>query len=561
MKFIGLIFHIFGTPQHELVLFMVSTNNERSSHDNRSALIAGFLAGCGVTATVASLVLLRRQRQQNETNRCCSPPHAASCVLPLDIREEQLSRHTLYFGKDGVAKLKRARVCVVGVGGVGSHTAHMLARSGLGHLRLIDFDQVTVSSLNRHACAVLSDVGTSKVECCAKFLRKICPDPRHLVIETRNEMYTAESGERLLRLDGAREHPRTTESVSLLVNGHSKPAKSSDWDMVIDCIDDVPTKVALLAHCLEHKIRVVSCMGAGGKADPTRLHISDLRSAAKDPLATKIRQTLKSFMTQKHSSNAANNSDEDVSYLDDMQQLTVLYSSEKTVVKLADFTDEQKELGVHKFGAVDGMRIRVIPVLGTMPAIMGQALASICLTGIAAPDQPMQPVTSERVGRNTRNKLFQTLRSREQVLAARVRAEAAAMENNTKVTSSTGCASVRIEPTTSVHGSGELVTISQSNGSSTSTWIGELQIDQNEDVEYLLEIWRNRCAVTGARLGTVLHLTRWNLSHPSTCDNLVLVSANVLPQIEADPEGYKCRMDLTIRTSIEQRLASCRVDR
>jgi hypothetical protein len=199
--------------------------------------------------------------------------------------------------------------------------------------------------------------------------------------------------------------------------------------------------------------------------------------------------------------------------------------------------------------------------LGTMPAIMGQALASICLTGIAAPDHPMQPVTSERVGRNTRNKLFQTLRSREQVLSARVRAESTAMESSAKVTSSTGIVSVRIDPTTSVHGAGELVTISQLNGSCMSTWIGELQIDQNEDVEYLLEIWRNRCAVTGARLGTVLHLTRWNLSRPSTCDNLVLVSANVLPQIEADPEGYKCRMDLAIRTSIEQRLASCRVDR
>jgi tRNA threonylcarbamoyladenosine dehydratase len=419
--------------------------------------------------------------------------------------------------------LKTAKVCIVGVGGVGSHTAHMIARSGIGYIRIIDFDQISVSSLNRHACATMRDVGTSKVRCLTKFLQQICPDPQYLQIDPYEEMYTAETGDRLLKLS-------------------SSTGTSDTWDMVIDCIDDVKTKAALLAYCIRHKIRVISCMGAGGKADPTRLHISDMRSAAKDPLATKIRQFLRAYMKKEYT--------DDTSYLDDMNQLTVLYSSEKTVVKLADFTAEQKAEGVHNYGAVDGMRIRVVPVLGTMPAIMGQALASYCLTIVAGGTNQMQPVTSERIGRNSRNKMYQTLRTREQGIAAHIRSEIGAGRN------------ASIDITTSIHGDGEIVTIRKEDGSiKDSTWIGELQIDIADDMEYLLEIWRNRCGITGARLGTVLHLVRWDRSQPSTCDNLVVISANVLTAFESNPEQYKQKMDPKIRKSIEERLASCRVDR
>jgi tRNA A37 threonylcarbamoyladenosine dehydratase len=109
-------------------------------------------------------------------------------------------------------------------------------------------------------------------------------------------------------------------------------------------------------------------MGAGGKCDPSRLHISDLRAATSDPLATKLRVTLKRIFKD-----AADQ------FLDDMDRLSVVYSSEKTVVKLAELTEEQKRQGVRNFGAVDNMRIRILPVLGTMPAIMGQTLAAFVL--------------------------------------------------------------------------------------------------------------------------------------------------------------------------------------
>ena len=503
-----------------------------------TVIFAAFLGGCGITATL--FFWHQRKLQASSSRRSTlidessggllgsplEPVAQRQRKLPNEIREEQLSRHTLFFGQCGIKKLKEASVCVVGVGGVGSHTAHMLARSGIGLLRLIDFDQVTVSSLNRHATATLNDVGIAKVECLARYLRLICPDERFLKVEPIGEMYTDATGERLLKLSD---------------NGTDK-----QWDMVIDCIDDVPTKAALLRYCLCNKIRVLSCMGAAGKSDPTRLHISDMRSAARDPLASKIRQALKQTMKDSICG-------DDTTYLDDMDQLTILFSSETTVVKLAEFTEEQKQEGVREFGAVDGMRIRLLPVLGTMPAIMGQALAGICITVLAG--QKLQPVTGERVGRNTRNKIYQKLVQREQDFAKRVRIQV----------QEAGDRSIT-QQTKSVNGDGELITIRAANGDlktklqPTIIWIGHVQIDQADDMEYMMEIWRNRCAITGARLGVVLHLVRWNRSRPSTCNNLVLISANVLDEFERDPETFKASIDSATRQCIEKRLDSCRVD-
>lgn len=373
--------------------------------------------------------------------------------------------------------IQQSKVCVVGLGGVGSHTALMLARGGVEMLRLIDFDQVTLSSLNRHACATLEDVGIPKVTCVKTFCQKLGGD---LDIDARVEMYTKESGLALLALDG-----------------------DQKWDIVIDCIDDVPTKAALLAYCIQHKTRVLSCMGAGGKSDVTRLHISDLRTAAKDPLASKLRQTMKKVMKN-------NKTTADDSYLDDMDQLTIIYSSEKTVAKLADLTEEQKQQrDKSQFGAVDNMRIRVLPVLGPIPAVMGQSLAAICLCELGK--KPiLQPVTGERVGKNVRNRLFQHLKRREVNIAK-----------------------------------GDTV---------KASFNGPLEIDL-DDIEYLMGVWRNRCAVTGARLGTVLEFARWDLSKPATCDNLVLMSTHALKTYD---EQGKSSIDEVVQSRIEERLATCR---
>lgn len=495
----------------------MATTKDTKSIDSMS-LAVGALAGAALTWTVSSLLQIRRQRQQQQSRGLAMEAYAPSSLLlsskqqqqqrlmPAELRMEQISRHTLFFGDQGMQSLQRARVCVVGVGGVGSHAACSLARSGLGYMRVIDFDQVSLSSLNRHACARLADVGRSKVTVLTEFLQQVCPDPQYLQVDAVSEMYTKETAERLLRLGG--ENDSNNSSIE-------NSSTAGDWTMVIDAIDDIPTKAQLIADCLKRGVRVVSCMGAGGKADVTRLHISDLRGAAKDPLATKLRQYLKKLIPP----------DEDDAYLDDMHRLAIIFSSEKTVVGLADFTDAQKDEGVHQFGAVDGMRIRIIPVLSTMPAVMGQAMAALALTEIGG--KTFQPVTGERVGRNVRNKLMQKIKNREQKLCKHY----AETEPNYSTIMSQG---------------GGLV----ENG---KFWIGPILVD-DEDVEYLLEVWRNRCAVTSKRLGVVLELVRWDPQNPAICNNMVLMCSHAVEKFE---KTGRDGIDPVVRRRIEERLANC----
>lgn len=108
---------------------------------------------------------------------------------------EQLSRNYSFLGEESQNSVRSAFVIVVGLGGVGSHAAHMLLRSGVQRLRLIDFDQVTLSSLNRHAVAVREDVGTPKVETMKKHLLKILP---HADIEVCTRMFNLEAASSLI---------------------------------------------------------------------------------------------------------------------------------------------------------------------------------------------------------------------------------------------------------------------------------------------------------------------------------------------------------------------------
>mmetsp|Transcript_25748 Transcript_25748/g.60653 ORF Transcript_25748/g.60653 Transcript_25748/m.60653 type:complete len:486 (+) Transcript_25748:143-1600(+) len=477
-----------------------------SSSSNTSLTLAGcFLAGVTSAVVVGSL-FGRRGKKSGSSVAFSDNKTSSTCTkVPEELRREQLSRHGLYFGNEGLNLIRSSNVCVVGLGGVGSHCALMLARGGVERLRLIDFDQVTLSSLNRHACATLKDVGISKVECVKNTCMELGLAPEH--IDARVEMYTKETGPDLLSL--ATMPKKEGDTIG----------ENQKWDVVIDCIDDVPTKAALLTYCIRNKIRVLSCMGAGGKSDMTRLHISDLRTSAKDPLASKLRQTIKKTMKQFDADRKEGNGDKDSasgvddSYLDDMDQLTIIFSSEKTVAKLADLTEEQKtEADKSQFGAVDGMRIRVLPVLGPMPAIMGQSLAAITLCELGK-KQIQNPVTGERIGRNIRHKIFQQYGSREKKIA-----------------------------------SGDLKI------AGGASYTGPIEID-SDDVEYLYGVWRNRCAVTSAKIGAVLGLVRWDTSKPATADNLVLMSR---PAQQRYDEKGKSSIDPKVRARIEQRLAACR---
>jgi tRNA A37 threonylcarbamoyladenosine dehydratase len=168
----------------------------------------------------------------------------------------------------------------------------MLVRSGIRKIRLIDFDQVTLSSLNRHAVATMADVGLSKAETMKKRLNEVVP---WCQIDAVTEMFKLEAADTLL---------------------------SDRPDFVVDCIDDVSTKAELIAFCKRNEIPVLTSMGAGGKSDPTRLRISALSDCINDPLAAKLKWKLK-----KHGV-----AGEDV---------TSVFSIEKPVVDLLPLNAEQ----------------------------------------------------------------------------------------------------------------------------------------------------------------------------------------------------------------------------
>lgn len=166
------------------------------------------------------------------------------------------------YGPQALARLATAHVCVIGIGGVGSWAAEALARSGVGQLTLIDLDHVAESNLNRQAHALDVTLGQAKVLAMAARIGGIDPACR---VHTIEEFITP-------------------ENVAALV-----PA----CDAVIDAIDQVRAKAALVAHCRQAGIALVTTGGAGGRTDPTRVRIEDLSRTTQDALASKLRATLR----------------------------------------------------------------------------------------------------------------------------------------------------------------------------------------------------------------------------------------------------------------------------
>ncbi|RHY07345.1 hypothetical protein DYB25_009977 [Aphanomyces astaci] len=281
-------------------------------------------------ATAAVGQYLLTQQPSKPQRQAQALPIAAPSSSPVEVdalSAEQFSRICSFFGEEGFDKIQHAFVIVIGLGGVGSHAAHMLARSGVRHLRLIDFDNVTLSSLNRHAVATRADVGLSKAQVLKQRLLEIVPQAN---IEALPVMFEEAVADQLL----------AGPLVSLY---DSNPA------YILDCIDDVTTKVALLAAASANGLKVITATSAGGKADPTRIHIGSLQDSVRDNLATKIRYFLKKKNV-------------------DASTITTVYSSEKSRCKLLPLDADQVD-NPNQFGNVENFRIRVIPVLGTMPTL------------------------------------------------------------------------------------------------------------------------------------------------------------------------------------------------
>lgn len=159
---------------------------------------------------------------------------------------EMFSRNSLYWGKENQELLRTKHVAIFGLGGVGGFCAEALARAGIEHLTIVDFDTVSVSNINRQIVALNSTINKKKTELFRQRLKDINPN---INVEVFEDFY------------------------------HDKGEFFSDvdFDFVADAIDTMRSKIHLLTNCYEKKIPVISSMGAGNRVDPTKLYIADLK--------------------------------------------------------------------------------------------------------------------------------------------------------------------------------------------------------------------------------------------------------------------------------------------
>lgn len=167
------------------------------------------------------------------------------------------------YGQEGAARLREAHICIVGIGGVGSWSAEALARTGIGRITAVDLDMVAESNTNRQIHALGDIYGQAKVEAMASRIRDINPQ---CTVDCVEDFITPENVSRLL---------------------------DRDFSVVIDAIDQVRAKAAMIAYCRQRRLPIVVAGAAGGQIDPTRVTAADLSQTVQDPLLAKVRSTLR----------------------------------------------------------------------------------------------------------------------------------------------------------------------------------------------------------------------------------------------------------------------------
>ena len=168
------------------------------------------------------------------------------------------------YGERALERFRAAHVCVIGVGGVGSWIVEALARSAIGHLTLIDLDNVAESNINRQIQALSSTVGMPKIEALKRRIAEINPFCKVTLVEDFID----------------------AENIESMVAGKG-------FDYVVDAIDSVRPKAALIAWCSANKMPLVVIGGAGGQLDPTKVEIRDLARTEQEPLLKKVRKILR----------------------------------------------------------------------------------------------------------------------------------------------------------------------------------------------------------------------------------------------------------------------------
>ncbi|MFV0314794.1 MAG: ThiF family adenylyltransferase [Anaerotignum sp.] len=175
----------------------------------------------------------------------------------------ELSRSELLLGEEGIVKLKNARVAVFGIGGVGSFATEALARSGIGHLSLIDGDVVSLTNINRQLIATQKSIGEQKTELMKERIYSILPET---IVESHPVFFTKENKDFI---------------------------DFSSYDYIVDAIDMITSKIMIIEEAKKANVPVISCMGTGNKFDPSQFEVADISKTSVCPLAKVMRKELK----------------------------------------------------------------------------------------------------------------------------------------------------------------------------------------------------------------------------------------------------------------------------
>lgn len=232
--------------------------------------------------------------------------------------ENQFSRTELIIGKENVEKLKKSKVAIFGIGGVGSYVVEGLVRAGVENFVLVDNDEVSISNLNRQIIATTKTIGKAKVEVAKTRILDINPNAK---VEVYQEFFMPETQGIL------------DESV----------------DYIVDAVDTVTAKIELIVRANKLNIPIISSMGTGNKLDPTRFEITDIYKTSVCPLAKVMRKELKQR---------------------EIKKLKVLYSKEEPIrnKKLEDDEETVKEDSISRKKIVPGS-------ISFVPSVAGLIIA------------------------------------------------------------------------------------------------------------------------------------------------------------------------------------------
>ena len=258
--------------------------------------------------------------------------------------DELFERSIMLYGPEGFRRLQGTFVAVVGLGGVGAYAAEALVRAGIGHLRIIDCDVIKATDVNRQLIALAANLGRSKVDAAAERLLSINPA---LQLDARQAFFHTDTADELI---------------------------TSDLHFVIDAIDSLNPKAALLTYCRQHNVPVISALGASSRTDPFQIRMASLDDTSVCPLARALRRHLRSRKLP--------------------TDLPVIYSTEPPATAVHGNSGATE---THSEGPYErGRKRRALPSISTIPGIIGLMAANHVLFTLLREESASKSVPSER---------------------------------------------------------------------------------------------------------------------------------------------------------------------